>query len=84
MYQHAGGEVTSRVHGNEYIVTGGIGPDDLVNTKTYLYSLKNKIWREGPDFPYNKDIAFDRVRFPVGNIYLPLYCEDSKAGFLIT
>ena len=67
MYQHAGGEVTSRVHGNEYIVTGGIGPDDLVNTKTYLYSLKNKIWREGPDFPYNKDIAFDRVRFPVEN-----------------
>lgn len=60
--QHAMGIVSSRPHGRELICTSGLDDKDRINTKTYLLNLKTKLWREGPAFPKDNSITFDRVK----------------------
>ena len=62
LYQHAMGIVSSKANGRELIFTAGLDENDQVSTKTHLFNLKTKAWREGPAFPKDNTIAFDRVR----------------------
>ena len=56
------GIVSSRPHGRELIFTSGLDEKDAINTKTYLLSMKTNEWREGPAFPKDNTVTFDRVR----------------------
>ena len=65
LYQHAMGIVSSRANGMELIFTAGLDENDQLSSKTNLLNLKTKAWREGPEFPKDNSIAFDRVTFPL-------------------
>ena len=69
------GIVSSRPYGRELIFTSGLDEKDAINTKTYLLSMQTNVWREGPDFPKDNSLTFDRVDY--GICYSSYFANNS-------